>query len=214
VTAPLLELCWAAHTDGDEGAAGPLRRIALRASDPPSAADTPFHPTLGAQLRGGDEAAFTAVIAATVPALIRYASARFRIGADAAEDVVQEMFARLWVNRANIPDRVTRGYLFRTVHNAVLNVVAHDRMAEAHAVRSVDATAVVVDTSDATEAALTLGRLLALLPDRRRQAIELRYWGHLSYAEVAEAMGTTPANAERLVARGLIQLQELAAELA
>jgi DNA-directed RNA polymerase specialized sigma24 family protein len=67
------------------------------------------------------------------------------------------------------------------------------------------------------DASLTLQRLLAFLPDRRRQAIELRYWGHLSYAEIADALSTTPANAERLVARlvarGLIQLQELSAKL-
>jgi len=214
VTAPLLELRFTTHREGDGDRAARIPRAVLLTREPASAGEAPFHPGLGAQLRAGDEAAFTAVIAATVPSLIRYAATRLGVGHDVAEDVVQGMFARLWLHRESIPDHVTRGYLLRTVHNAVLNIVAHDRVAAAHAAQSDGVAAVEPDASGTTDAALTLRRLLAQLPERRRHAIELRYWGHASYAEVAEALGTTPANAERLVARGLVQLQALAAELA
>lgn len=221
VTAPLLALHRADSPDRHDGSF-PVRRVVVRATEPVAAPTDLFRADLGAKLRAGDESAFTAVIAATVPALIRYAGIRLGISHDAAEELVQDVFARLWLNRTTIPNRVTRAYLFAMVRNAALNAAAHERVvtthaawhATRHATHVVSGSPSVSDASASTDAALTLERLLARLPDRRRQAIELRYWGGLSYAELAETLGTTPASAERLVARGLATLQELAEKLA
>jgi len=188
----------------------PESRVAsIQAYEPTDRAFSVFTPTLGSRLRAGDTIAFTALVADVVPALIRYATARVGNRAD-AEEIVQDVFAKLWVGRSSIPDQLTCGYLFRAVRNALLDVAAHRRVSDAYATHTAQDDAAASDPAATADATLTLESLLARLSERRRQAIELRYWGQLSHAQIGDTLGISPANAERLVARGLADLKRLA----
>ena len=52
-----------------------------------------------------------------------------------------------------------------------------------------------------------LERCLAQLPPRERQAVELRYLGHASTREIADALGVTVVNARQIVFSGLTRLR-------
>lgn len=52
-----------------------------------------------------------------------------------------------------------------------------------------------------------LERCLAALPPRERQAVELRYFGHATTREIAEALGVTVVNARQIVFSGLTKLR-------
>jgi RNA polymerase sigma factor (sigma-70 family) len=207
MTVPLLELRFGEHSD-DSGECRHSPRVVVHASEPNARDSGPLFQTLGGKLREGDESAFATLIAELVPALVRYASSRMPTHAE-AEEIVQEVFVRLWVTRAQLPDQLTRGYFFRSVRNAMVDMALHRRVADNYIRRNRDASS-AIDPQPAIDAKLTIERLLRELPERRRQVLELRYWGQLSHTEVGEVLGISPANAERLAARALAELQRLA----
>lgn len=174
------------------------------------ASASPADDALVDRLRTGDSAALTEIIAANVPALTRYAARLLHDEAE-ADDIVQEVLARLWARRASLTVETTvRAYLFGVVRNIVLNLHRHRRVAMAHTVAETEAQpAVHASPADAVLARLTVDQLLAYLPERRRDAVVLRYLGELSYAEIAMVLGTTRVNAERLVARALETLRAI-----
>ena len=173
---------------------------------------SPADGALVERLRAGDTAALTALIASTAPALTRYAARLLRDAAE-ADDVVQEVLARLWARRETLAVATTvRAYLFGAVRNAALNVRKHRRIVGAYAAEETGVQSPVqMGPADTVLSRLTVDQLLAHLPERRREAVVLRYLGELSYAEIATLLGTTRVNAERLVARSLEALREIVA---
>lgn len=62
------------------------------------------------------------------------------------------------------------------------------------------------------ERELQLAAALAQLPDRQREAVELRHLHGLSLAATADALDSTPATAAGLLRRGLTRLREILQE--
>jgi RNA polymerase sigma-70 factor (ECF subfamily) len=173
---------------------------------------SPADAALVDRLRAGDAVALTEIIAANVPALSRYAARLLRDEAE-AEDIVQDVLARFWARRASLTVETTvRAYLFGAVRNIALNLHRHRRVAAVRTVAATEAqSAVNASPADTVLSRLTVDQLLAHLPERRRDAVVLRYLGELSYAEIAAVLGTTRVNAERLVARSLETLRTIVA---
>jgi RNA polymerase sigma-70 factor (ECF subfamily) len=74
-----------------------------------------------ARIRGGSEDAFEAVLRTEWPSLLAYAAATLGDD-DAAEDLAQEAFVRLWQRRRRWRgDGSARAILFRIVRNLALN---------------------------------------------------------------------------------------------
>jgi RNA polymerase sigma-B factor len=65
---------------------------------------------------------------------------------------------------------------------------------------------------DRTDASLTARDLLARLPDRERQIVELRFAGELSQSQIAEQIGVSQMHVSRLLRRALADLGEMARE--
>lgn len=63
-------------------------------------------------------------------------------------------------------------------------------------------------TSIASEEAAALKRAMASLPDDYRQAVTLRNWERLSFAEIAQRMGRTPEAARKLWTRAIERLRD------
>jgi RNA polymerase sigma factor (sigma-70 family) len=126
---------------------------------------------------------------------------------DLAEEIVQEGFARMWAS-PNMPSEEVhfRRYLYRTITN-----LSHDYYRR-RARRSTSATPdpVVMNplelvqeraNDEAIRAALTTLGL------RERQAIYLRYFEDLSFAETARIMGSRQVTIRVLVFRALAKLR-------
>jgi RNA polymerase sigma-70 factor (ECF subfamily) len=111
-----------------------------------------------------------------------------------AEDVVQEVFLKLW-NSASRFD-AGRGSLRTWILTAVRNrSIDHLRGRAAHereeAELTTDAVATAAGSDPWRELSLALEReaireALATLPTEQRQAVELAYWGGYSHREIAE----------------------------
>jgi RNA polymerase sigma-70 factor (ECF subfamily) len=174
-----------------------------------------------ARLATGDEAALE-------PLYDRYGklvySLALRVVRDpaAAEEVTQEVFVRLWRNAASFDP--TRGrvhaWLMRITHNLALNEIRR-RQSRPVAADNYDweaAGAALVD-QDADrdparmawlrERAATVRRAVAQLPAPQRQAIELAFFGGLSQAEVAAAIGDPLGTVKSRIRVGMQRLREL-----
>lgn len=153
---------------------------------------------------------FAAVFEIHAAKLVRFAAF---LGSDDAEDVVQEAFCRFYARRHDFTGEPAQAgaYLNRTVLNLVrdkhrrrsttLRVVRlHEREAERVA-PSVEALSL------ASEEGRRLVAALATLPRRRREAVTLRFWLDLPYAEIATTMGISVGSAKSAVSRGIDALQ-------
>jgi RNA polymerase sigma-70 factor (ECF subfamily) len=191
------------------------------ASPPGSARDSlPAGPAeeraLVARIRLGDAAAFEALFRQFARPL--YAAAYRYVGsAMVAEDVVSDLFAKLWENRATweVPGPLET-YLYRAVRNRVLNVIRNtraersfeDRVGREIAIGAGEATAPRADAMlDARELTEAIDWAVARLPGRCREVFLLNRYQHLTYAQVASVLQISVKTVEIHMGRALAVLR-------
>jgi len=157
-----------------------------------------------------DDLDFASFVRAHTPALLR--TAYLLTGsAAAAEDLVQEMFARLYpkwdrVAGADVPI----AYVRRSLTNAFVN----DKRRPASRELVLD---VVPERRDARDAYAQIADrdqlwgLLNALPDRQRAALVMRYFEDLPDEEIAQLLDCRVGTVRSLMSRGLASLREQSA---
>lgn len=159
---------------------------------------------------GGDRAAFAELYRRHAPGV--WALARRRCGPGQAEDVVQEVFLRLWRK----PERFdhSRGPLLRFLLMDTRGQIIDTFRSEAS--RRARETAEHHGGRDALEVeAEALGRLsrtevaglMQQLPERERRAIALAYFSGHTYREVAELLGQPEGTVKSQIRSGLARLR-------
>ena len=129
-----------------------------------------------------------------------------------AEEVVQEAFARLLASHRRVRD-VDRapGYLRAIVVNQCrgrLRKRGSSRRGAPKLVAFPDPSS-AADHVVAQDDRAALASALARLPERQRECIVLRYYGSLSEAEIADAMGVSRGSVKTHASRGLAALAEM-----
>lgn len=124
-----------------------------------------------------------------------------------AEDVVQDVFARLQKGPQNPHELADlRRYLTTAVVNQARSTLRHRRVVRTRLLdqpQHVDgADAAVIQ--DATSA--TIWRTVTRLPTRQRQVVVLRYYENWSIPEIASALGISPGAASSSLDRALKSL--------
>ncbi len=124
----------------------------------------------------------------------------------AAEEIVQDLFAWIWAERARWVVRDTvRTYLFGATRNRALNARrdarAHERWADRAAREPTppgqgQGPPPVDEPLRRAELGRALDQAVAALPERRRQAFTLRWQYHLSNVEIARIMGISVKGVE------------------
>lgn len=161
-------------------------------------------------LADGDPRALQRLIDLYWAPLLRYAE-RMIGSADAAEDVVQRGFIRLWDGRhrweaGSSPRRL----LYTVVRHLALNELDSDRARSRRnrsptlPPRTVATPAQLLDERELTHA---LEVALDALPPRRREALVLARFGDLSHAEIAEIMGVAPRTVTNHITLALAELE-------
>lgn len=134
------------------------------------------------------------------------------LGADDPEDVAQEAFCRLYEKRDDLHGPIEQAgpYLNRIVVNIVRD--RHRRATTQHRLRLLNRrdderlAPSPEELSVHTEEGRRVVSALAAIAPRRREAVVLRYWLDLSYADIAHAMGVGLGTAKSAVSRGLDDL--------
>ncbi len=134
---------------------------------------------------------------------------------DVAEDLVQDLFVRIWQDREKINVSTSlKSYLFASVRNRALNA-----MKVSARMRPLDAQNIGhVDDSDRDEAEYTdrSARVLAaieLLPEERRKVFKLSRNEGLKYHEIAARLGISIKTVENQMGKALKTLRAELADL-
>jgi RNA polymerase sigma factor (sigma-70 family) len=130
----------------------------------------------------------------------------------AAEDVVQDVFARVWAARVRLAvEGVGAGYFHTSVVNACRSL--HRRRVIARRFGSSrEAAQLTEPVASAETIALRADedsqvlRALAALPQRQREALVLRYYQRLSEAETADVMRISRGTVKSTTSRALASL--------
>lgn len=172
----------------------------------PDAADD----DLLAAVAGGDERAFSRLVARHGPRIHALARRHFGSGAD-ADDVAQEVFWRVWRHAGKWQPGAAQfsTWLYRVAVNLCL-----DRRRRRSAASVEDYPDIADPGADAEQSlgarqalAMTYG-IIAELPDRQRMALLLAVHEEMSNAQIAGAMGLSEGAVEQLLVRARRTLRD------
>jgi RNA polymerase sigma-70 factor (ECF subfamily) len=122
---------------------------------------------------------------------------------DAAEEIVQEMFLKVWdIVRDGDARTITRSYLYAAARNHAVSVLRHERVVQAHEETSAVQAAseptrpTIEDHLIADELTRAVRDAVDRMPERRRQVFRLSRERGLTYAEIAHVLGISPKTVE------------------
>jgi RNA polymerase sigma-70 factor (ECF subfamily) len=171
-------------------------------------------PDIDDRIRRGEPAAFEALFRAHYDALCGFAR-RYTDSSAVAEELVQDVFTRIWVDRARWPSTHNpRAYLFTAVRNRALNAGKRRQMEADWVDAEIAGAEPALTTADPPttpiadpDAHAHLDRAMASLPERCRLVMHLRWREGMSYADIAAVMGISVKGVENQLARGLKSLR-------
>lgn len=144
------------------------------------------------RLREGDTAAFDVLFERHRRGLLAYVSAWTGDRA-LAEDIVQESFLRLVTRVDRIdPRRGVAPWLYRVARNRAIDVLRHRKFEAPDGRAVLESAAATGEPSDQAamraEDAERVRRALAKLTEREREVLTLRFYGGLTFADIARVV--------------------------
>ena len=149
--------------------------------------------------------------------LLRYAT-RITGDRERARDVVQETFIKFQSNGSLDRENKAATWLFTVCRNGALNICRKERRMmyldeEAIELREAEEP-LPFDRLEQKEAAGFLLRIVATLPARQQEVIQLKFQSDLSYQQIAKIMKTTANNVGVLLHTALKTLRQRYGEIA
>jgi len=155
----------------------------------------------------GDEAAFAEIYLRYWTIMYMHALKMLRNEED-ARDVVQELFTSLWTKGPAMTSSVNlSGYLYISVRNKVLDLIAQERVRTTH----LDSLALYMETySDKTIEDITEREMMQALdleiqqlPGKMRVIFEMRVKHHKTYKEIAEELNISDKTVKKQVSNAI-----------
>jgi len=163
-----------------------------------------------ARIREGDAAALDSLMTAHWHRLIAYAS-RFLDSADAAEDVAQETFVRLWERRTTFElSGSVRCYLYQVARNLIRDEGRKGRVRTRWAATGPHLRPMQADPAQELEAEdlrEAVNRGIQALPARRREVFVLAHFHDLTYRQIAEILHISPQTVANQMSSALADLR-------
>jgi RNA polymerase sigma factor (sigma-70 family) len=143
--------------------------------------------------------------------LLQFA-ARITGDRERARDVVQETFVKYQNNGALTPAGEPATWLFTVCRNGALNVCRKEKrmmyLDEALIESREDQQSMPFERIEQQEATGFLMRIVATLPPRQQEVLQLKFQNDLSYQQIAEITKTTANNVGVLIHTALKTLRE------
>ncbi len=168
------------------------------------------------RIRQGDTGQFESLFRSSYVSMVRYAK-RLVKDQDTAEEIVQDLFFRLWQDKEKIQiESSLNGYLFRAVHNRCLHWIDHVRVVERH----------IKDSSSGQEASMEspidaiyfkelqskIVRIIEKLPDRCGRIFCMNRFEGLKYSEIAEKLSVSVKTVEADMGKALREFRKVLKE--
>jgi RNA polymerase sigma-70 factor (family 1) len=168
------------------------------------------------RIRQGDKQEFEKLFRSSYVSLVRYSKTILR-DHDTAEEIVQELFFRLWQDRETIKiESSLNGYLFRSVHNRALHYIEHQKVIDRHAGEFVTSAEQVSEpiTEEIyyNELQSRVAKIMERLPERCRVIFRMSRFEGLKYNEIAERLSVSHKTVEANMGRALKEFRKALAE--
>lgn len=162
-------------------------------------------------IQSGDTAAFGMLYRKYWRRLFGFAHQATR-STDDAKDLIQDLFAEMWQNRAALrPDVFTVTYLYTALRYKLLDRIRRQSVRDDYVRRVAESTRGVDDSTEAgilaSDFRQHLYRELADLPDRCRLIFQLSRFDHLSTDEIAEQLQLSPQTVKNQLSKALLRLR-------
>jgi RNA polymerase sigma-70 factor (ECF subfamily) len=166
---------------------------------------------LARQIKLSNADAFKAVFELFQEGIFKFA--HYKLGnVAAAEDIVQDVFIKLWENRHQIKEeRSLKSYLYTIANNLALNYIRHTKVA----MKFQQAQVEEVSTDESPQALLEkkefhdrLLECVAALPEKPRLVFMMSRMEDLSYQEIAERLGISVKTVESHIGHALKTLRK------
>ncbi len=164
-----------------------------------------------ARIREGDAAAFEALYRAYYRPLLTFILPLTQSGA-IAEEIIEDVFTEIWKRRESLViQHGVNTYIFTAVRNRALSAIRRQQVEERFLTveASEPAQTVAPDTAsiDREQIQRLVRDAIESLSPKRRTVLMLRWDQEMSYAEIAEVMGSSVAAVERQLSRTLKALK-------
>jgi RNA polymerase sigma-70 factor (ECF subfamily) len=168
------------------------------------------------RIRQGDIKQFEALFRSSYVSLVRFAKTLIK-DHDTAEEIVQELFFRLWQDKEKIKIVSSlNGYLFKSVHNRCLHYIEHRKVVERHAQEMLYEQAERAESPTEIlhykELQSKIVRILEKLPERCGKIFYMNRFEGLKYAEIAEKLSISIKTVEANMGRALKEFRKALAE--
>lgn len=111
---------------------------------------------------------------------------KFLRNEDDAQDIVQDVFEKLWLNRRNIEKSKAKSWMFTTAHNGMINFIKKSNrsvlMEPDQLPEGIKADACIFESNEVVQ------RAVGILPPIQRSIILLRDLEGYSYDEIGEML--------------------------
>ena len=167
------------------------------------------------KIREGDADAFKNLFETYCQALIYFAW-RYVKNTQIAENIVQDVFLRIWLNRTKLnPVLKIKSYLYKAVKNQAMQHLRKAKFENRKGnIQSLDSsTKSPEDILDEKEIAISVQRAISELPSRCRLIFTMSKYSNLTYSEIAEIQNISIKTVETHMGRALKFLRKHLASL-
>jgi RNA polymerase sigma-70 factor (ECF subfamily) len=172
---------------------------------------SPDEHNLAESIREGNDAAFEKMFFEYYASLCRF-SKGYVGTADAARDVVQEVFIKIWSNRVNFYIHTSvKSYLFQAVRNSSLNAIQKKKRYqsfEEEYLREIETKKVPEPNNSSEELTQKIWQIADEMPEKRKVVFTLYREHGLSYKEIADILEIKRKTVENHMGRALNFIRE------
>lgn len=158
------------------------------------------------RITSGDEDAFREVVYFYSPKLISFLFSITK-NIHIAEEIMQEVFLRLWQNRENVEVNNLGGWLYRVASNLAYSYLKREalngRLLSYLKKKQANQFSEIEQQMDYKECKELIHKALIQLPDQQRKVYQLSLQEGMSRKEVAELLNISPNTVKNHLARAL-----------
>jgi RNA polymerase sigma-70 factor (family 1) len=173
---------------------------------------TSYERILLGKLKNDDKIAFTIIFEKYYNDLVRFAYG-FTRNPDPAEEIVQEVFLKLWENRASLSiHNSLKSYLLKTVQNKSIDSLRHANITHKYA--SVILEHPILSENDTenyvlhSELEANFNLAMLKIPAQYAEAFRMSRVESMNYQDIAKELGISVRTVEVRVAKALSLLRE------